>query len=462
MTNQTTNSLTSEPAEPNDEFGLTTTEREEYDRYVTDIKAAHRESFAAVVRLGTLLLALVAFRSRTPRHERARAWARVCDEDLGVEVSSAYDYMDAARVDTALRDAGLDPVSSIAQAVAVAADGGRGDAGLMIERVRTGRALAESESVRAAARHFEDARARSAAPDEAGLRDALAELDALDAGEGVADQDGLRVVTADGGRRRVLPWEDGASADWPDGVDRAGVTPIRLDPVADLAWPILVRDPRAVSDEWALPDGPFQATYVPGRLGSTTIRSKATASRSRVVLAAPDVDALDDAVPNRVVREIAAAVAADPARLYLLATRNVARAAAAGLPPNAVAVVVAHTANEALALAEEVRGAVTDRRGPSWAIVLRDLACAPPGGFADPLGVFDWVLVRGAATTWEALAAVYQAVPDDRVHVEKGVRARPEASPLLARLPAPPERPDRPAVPVKVTRRPGGPALPAR
>ena len=444
-----------------DDYGLTPDERREFDRHVRGIKSAHRGTIAAVVRLGTLLLALRTFQLGKPRHERVRTWEQVCAEDLEIEVSSAYDYMDVALVDAALKGAGLDPLPAISQALAVAADGGRGDAALIVERVRVGRALAEAEGVRPAARHFEAARNRSTVPSDDKIRAALAELGALDRGGDDAAPDGLRVMTVDHGRRRVVPWADEVPEDWPGGVDRAGVAPVRLDPVADLVWSVMVRDLHAVPTAWDVPGGPFRATYVPARLGSTTLRSKATSSRSRVVLAAPDIDVFDDEVPDRAVAEIAGAVAADPTRLYLFMTRNVGRAATTGLPPNAVAVLVARTADEAVALAAEVRGTATNEGGPAWALVLRDLLDAPEEGYGEALDAFDWVLVRGAATTWEALAAVYEVVSGDRIHVGKEVRARPEASPLLARLPTPAERPDRAAVPVKLTRRPGGPALPA-
>ncbi|MEL6613137.1 MAG: hypothetical protein AAFQ53_13645, partial [Bacteroidota bacterium] len=219
---------------------------------------------------------------------------------------------------------------------------------------------------------------------------------------------------------------------------------------------------RGYPARWEIPESPFRATYVPARLGSTSLQI--AGNESRVVLAAPGTDVFDDAIPERMIDEIMTAVRGAPSIQFLFLTRNVDRVAEAGLPPNAVAVVHATYGEEVVALAAQIRDAASDSPTPAWAVVLRDLATPPVGGFGGVLDVFDWVLVRGAATTWDALRAVYATVPTERIHVSKEVRARPEANPLLARLSEPitPERLDREAVPVKVSRDPGGPALPTR
>lgn len=448
-----------DPTETVDDYGLTPDERLEHDRHVADIKSAHRTTIEAVVRLGVLLLAFRAFRLHTPRHERSRSWAQACEDDLELEVSSAYDFMDVARVDRALREAGREPLTAVSHALAVAQDGGRDDPGLVVERVETGRALAEAEGRRPAARHYEAAREGHPGPEARALQDAIAELEGFHAAVESRDDlgDGLHVAFPVSGERRVEPWSDRVPDEWPDGAGPVGLAPVRLDPVAGLTWPVVLPGGTAAT-AWDLPDSPSCVVYFPDRLRSTTARSM---GRSQTVLVAPGVDVLHNGVPARVVREIGAAIGADPSRLYLVLTRSVRRVAEAGLPINAVIVVSARSAEEVDRVAADVR-AVGGEDAPAFAVLLRGLASAPAEGLNDALDAFDWVLVRGEDTTWEALEAVYAAVPGDRLHVSKEVRARPEANPLLARLPAPAPRPDRAAVPVAVTRSPGGPALPAR
>ena len=143
------------PTQPD---GLTDAERAEYDRLVGDVREADASTFRAALRLGVLLLALVAFRERTPRHARARTWAEVAADDLAMDVSRTYQLMDFARVDDALRAAGAEPLTRESHARAVAPLLRGGSADRLPSAVGRARALAAAEGRGLTARHLEAAR----------------------------------------------------------------------------------------------------------------------------------------------------------------------------------------------------------------------------------------------------------------------------------------------------------------
>ncbi|PAP75075.1 DUF5131 family protein [Rubrivirga marina] len=149
---------TNTPTAPIAPDGLTDDDRVEHDRLVADIKAADRDTLPAMVRVGVAILALMAFRSLRPRHERARPWARVAEEDLEMSESRSYQLKDLAVVDRALREAGVEPVTVVSHAVALSPL--RDDPDRIAEAARLGRAMAEAEATAPAARHFAAARFR--------------------------------------------------------------------------------------------------------------------------------------------------------------------------------------------------------------------------------------------------------------------------------------------------------------
>ena len=140
--------------------GLTPEERKTYDEHVAAIRVQRDKTLAATVRLGNLLLELVEFRKQVPRHKRARTWALVCTEDLGIEEWRSYELMNIARVQSALESAGEEPLSRESHSIAVSKGQDRHDPEAIVETVRLGREIAAEEGKRLIAHHLDTARWR--------------------------------------------------------------------------------------------------------------------------------------------------------------------------------------------------------------------------------------------------------------------------------------------------------------
>ena len=137
-----------------DEDELTDAECAEYDRLVADVLDAKGRCHEADLELGRRLLALVAFRSLTPRHERGCTWQQVAEGDLSMDVSRTYQLMDAARVDGALRDAGVEPLEVTSHGVALGPL--REEPEQIVAAVQRAREQARDEGSPLAARHLTD------------------------------------------------------------------------------------------------------------------------------------------------------------------------------------------------------------------------------------------------------------------------------------------------------------------
>lgn len=458
--------------------GLADGDRAEHDRLISEIRAADRESFRAEVRLGALLLALVAFRARVPRHERDRPWSAVAVYDLEMDVSRTYHLMDTARVDDALRQAGVDPLENVSQCVAVAKGDVRHDPALIVAVVEAGRALAEAEGVASAARHFVAARTRLTDDGaKAGVAESEPERSEAEANGTVGEDEdpdsersterartrshrGALVVVpvsaVESGRvdagavlgrplpnKAVVPYEAVAHDPALLRPERrrpasqiTGFARAHLDDLTDLTWPVLAVDPWTPALAWALPEDQPLVTFYPDRLDHPRARPKRDATdRDRTVLVAPGVDPLHPDVPDAVVRAVVGDAGADPGRRYLLMTEHPDRAWADGWPQNVYVAAVADGTPRSEAALGRIDGRHTGE--VPHALVARDLKDGHLGPLTGWLTVFAWVLVRGPGTSQAAYDALRGAVEPDRFDRGRDVRARHGGYPPLPEAPAP-------------------------
>ena len=137
---------------------LTDAECAEYDQLVADVLDAKGKCYEADLELGRRLIALQAFRSQTPRHERGRTWQQVAEEDLSMDVSRTFQLMDVARVDDALREAEVEPLTVTSHGVALGPL--RHEPEQIVAVVQQARERAREEGSQLTARHLTDTRRR--------------------------------------------------------------------------------------------------------------------------------------------------------------------------------------------------------------------------------------------------------------------------------------------------------------
>lgn len=441
-----------DPGVPDD--GASPYDREEVERLVEEANAYRRRGYLADVEFGRCLMKL---RALHDGRNGGPTWEAFLDTEFDISDDRARQIMALTKLYEALEDAGIEPLTVTSHAEELMGL----DEDLQIRAVKRGREIAEAEGKHLIARHLE--RARIEIEDEA-----LAESSTDETGSATLTDEAKEAVRARGGIHIVLPesaFPEDAEAENDVGHDAAQeavlpchpgrliapydeelhdlakhaakrateiLTRADLDEVAEFVWHVLVPDAWEPVLTWHLPEGDIQATYRPDRLGAPSapvsvdkkfekVKGRVARARAATVLVAPGVDPLAPDLPERIVRSVVEAVGTDPERRYLFLTAHPARAASFNWPPNAFVCVTAHDAASAGSIAETV-ATVREESNVCFVLVLRDAHEDIPKA---ALKAFAGVLIRGKKTKQEAYDSVFNAVPYDRVHVAREVKARP-------------------------------------
>lgn len=422
-------------------------ERAERDRLVEAAHGAVRRGGTADLEFGQLLRQI---RDGHLYREGGHSWETFMEAEFELSGERGRQLIGLADLADILAEGGEEPLVKEAHVRALSAVP---TPELQVAAVRRGRSLAETEGIRLRARHLKVA-ARDVL--EEGTSDLLGEggdhappspSDEIKAA--VRSRGGLHIVLPEGAfgdedataylpGRVLVPYHDGVAESWLEEAGREGqgsgqgLTRAGHDEAAELVWAVAVPDPWAAAPAWEASGDDSATTFFPDRLGAPTAALRLATSedaeyedRGQCVLVAPGVDLLAPGVTNCIVRDVVAALAADPHRLYLLHTAYPERADGEDWPSNALLCVSAYDTASAEQVAEGVAGLVGAVR---LALVLRDVREPLSAGVLRP---FEWVLLRGKRTSQAAYESIFASARGKAIHVGREVRARHQSYPAL-------------------------------
>jgi len=442
------------------------------DELIASFHEADGQAYEADLSKGRTLRAI---QSRGLASEREMTFEQLCMEEFSVSRSRGYHLIKVANQHDQLVAAGVEPLSTVSHVEAVYALVGTP---LLIEAVNRARAAAEEEGTRLIASHLAVAR-------EALLQEGFEQNQTRAARALRRQPDGLLLAVDDNvlghlgddtptpevvdrlGTTAVVTYEEALYEDacthpvdthqtddeMGDRLARRPIGRMSIDPVAELAWPVVAPGSRATARTWEPPEGPFRGVYYSGRLAMTAVPYRQSGAGrdgrpdgcSRTVIVAPGIDLFDAEVPQPVVRDIATAIGTDPARRYLVRTRHPERAVEVAWPGNAVVCVEARDAGSAQQMGYVV-AEIDAENAVTWALILVDVGESVG---TDVFAPFAMVLLRGANTTQAAFDSVVSAVPIGRIHVGDKVTARLRGYAPLPELPE--TQADRPALPARIS-----------